>query len=343
MGTIHLAVDAGGTSTRCVVVDERGGCLGFGRSASGNPIAAGPARAARSVAEAAGEALRQASRAGGGEVSGGDVGLVLLAMAGASALSGPDVFAAELAPLGVDAPVRFAPDLLATFCSGTWQTEGYALVAGTGATAVRVEGGAVARTADGLGWLLGDDGSGFWVGHRAARAVAADLDGRGPRTALTALLLSELGLIDDGAQHQGRPAALQRLIEALYALRPVELARFARLVFDAAQAPSGDSVAQAIVAEAADALLHTLAAVADPRVSGPIVLGGGTLAQHDALVARVAAASGSGGTAAEVHRVADGVVGAAVMALREASVTVDRRVFERIARTLDALRPLPRA
>jgi len=337
MGRIHLAVDAGGTSTRCVVVDERGGCLGFGRSASGNPISAGPARAARSVVEAAGAALRQASRAGV-DVSGADVGLVLLAMAGASGLSGPEVFTAELSVLGVDAPVRFAPDLLATFCSGTWQTQGYALVAGTGATAVRVEGGTVARTADGLGWLLGDDGSGFWVGRRVARAVAADLDGRGPRTALTPLLLSELGLADDDAQHQGRPAALQRLIEALYVLRPVELARFARLAFAAARAASGDSVAQAIVAEAADALVHTLAAAADPRVDGPIVLGGGTIAQHDGLAARIAVAHGSPGAPAEVRLVGDGVVGAAVIALRAASVAVDRQVFERIGRTLDALR-----
>jgi N-acetylglucosamine kinase-like BadF-type ATPase len=332
---LFLAVDAGGTSTRCVVVDETGGCLGYGRAASGNPISAGPALAARSVADAAEAALRQA--AGGAppaDSRGGEVALVLLAMAGASALSRPELFAAELAPLGVTAPVVFAPDLLATFCSGTWRPDGYALVAGTGATAVRVEGGAVARTADGLGWLLGDDGSGFWVGRRVAGAVCADLDRRGPHTALTAALLAELGLADDGTLIQGRPAVLQQLIELLYALRPVELARFALLAFEA---PS-DAVAEGIVHEAADALLHTLDAVVDPAVDGPVVLGGGTLARHDELVARVAAARSSGGRVPEVQRVADGVVGAAVIALREASVTVDEPVFATLTRTLAALR-----
>ncbi|GAA4174254.1 N-acetylglucosamine kinase [Gryllotalpicola koreensis] len=322
--TIHLAVDAGGTSTRCVVVDESGGCLGYGRAASGNPISAGAALAARSVAEAAETALRQAHAAAGSTAA--DVGSVLLAMAGASALSGTELFAAGLAPLGVRARFAFAPDLLATFCSGTWRPDGYALVAGTGATAVRVEGGEVARTADGLGWLLGDDGSGFWVGHRVARAVAADLDRRGPRTALTAALLAELGLRDDGALHQGRPAVLQRLIELLYAGRPVELSRFAQLAFAAA----GDAVADGIVRDAADALLHALEAVADPAVMGPVVLGGGTLVRHEALVARIAAP--------EVHRVEDGAVGAAVIALQQASVTVDESVFARIVRTLSALR-----
>jgi hypothetical protein len=39
-----------------------------------------------------------------------------------------------------------------------------------------------------------------------------------------------------------------------------------------------------------------------------------------------------------VQRVADGVVGAAVIALREASVTVDEPVFATLTRTLAALR-----
>ncbi|GAA4166792.1 BadF/BadG/BcrA/BcrD ATPase family protein [Gryllotalpicola daejeonensis] len=331
---LFLAVDAGGTSTRCVAVDEYGGCHGYGRSASGNPISAGPALAARSVAEAAGQALRQANAAGG--ESGPRVASVLLAMAGASALSGTELFAAELAPLGVSAPVAFAPDLLATFCSGTWRLDGYALVAGTGATAVRVEGGEVACTADGLGWLLGDEGSGFWIGERVARAAVTDLDRRGPQTALTELLLAELGLTADDTLYQGRPAVLQHLVETLYALRPVQLAQFARLAFDAARA--GDAVAARIVRDAADALAHTLATVDDAQVDGPVVLGGGTVAQHDELVARIGDARTSGGLPREVRVVADGVVGAAVIALRQASVAVDEQVFARIVDTLATLR-----
>jgi glucosamine kinase len=358
--TGFLAVDAGGTSTRCVAVDGEGVCHGYGRAASGNPVSAGPELAARSVAVAAAAALAQAGW------SGDDVGLVLLAMAGASALSEPGPFARELAALGVDAPVVFAPDLLATFCSGTWLPRGYALVAGTGATAVRVEGGAVVRAADGLGWLLGDDGSGFWIGRHVARAAAADLDGRGPRTALTGLLLGELGLaegvgdgagtgtrtgagtgtgtgtgsidvdVDVDARQQGRPAVLQLLIERLYALRPVELARFAGLAFAAAAA--GDPVASAVVRDAADALVRTLDTVRDPALDGPIVLGGGTLALHPTLVARITAEHTRGGSAPEVHVVADGALGAAVIALRTASVTVDAPVFATLARSLRALR-----
>ena len=324
---IHIGIDAGGTSTRCIAVAANGECVGYGVAASGNPISAGPALAAASVADAVADALRQAG------ASGDRVTIVVLAMAGASARGSLHVFAEALAPLGVSAPNVFAPDLLATFCSGTWRPAGYALVAGTGSAAVRVEDGEVAATADGLGWLLGDEGSGFWIGRRVVRAAVAELDRRGPSTALTPLLLAALGLDLAGTVRRGRPAVLDRLIDQLYALRPVELSRFAPLAFEAADDPT----AAAIVQGAADALTRTLDAVADPAVTGPIVLGGGTLAGRPELASRIGSSRLSADRT-EICTVADGTVGAAVLALRRASVTVDERVFARIEATLAALR-----
>ncbi len=40
-----LAVDAGGTSTRALVLDESGRAYGYGRAGSGNPTSAGGAGA----------------------------------------------------------------------------------------------------------------------------------------------------------------------------------------------------------------------------------------------------------------------------------------------------------
>ena len=52
-----LAIDAGGTSTRAVIVDEAGNCLGFGHSGGGNPISAGFEPALASLAAATRMAL----------------------------------------------------------------------------------------------------------------------------------------------------------------------------------------------------------------------------------------------------------------------------------------------
>ena len=60
--------------------------------------------------------------------------------------------------------------------------------------AARVGDGRVDATCDGVGWLLGDRGSGFWIGHRVVRAAAAALDESGAPTTLVELVLTEVGI-----------------------------------------------------------------------------------------------------------------------------------------------------
>ncbi|WP_158590052.1 BadF/BadG/BcrA/BcrD ATPase family protein [Amnibacterium setariae] len=322
-----LAVDAGGTSTRAVLIDETGSCRGAGRAAGGNPTSSGPARAADSVAAAIALALDSAA-ADPGRVAG-----VLIAHAG-----GHDDYEAgvreRLDRLGVGAPVTRAGDLLALFASGTAALEGAALISGTGAIGGAIRGGALERTVDGTGWLLGDSGSGFWIGHRVARAVVDDLDG-GPRTALTAALLPLLDLDaePDRAATEGRPAVLGALVRALYALRPVELSRFAPLAF----AHPDDAVAAGIVREAVGALVALLDRVRAVQPDGPLVFGGsvlmeGVLRLPREQMAPLLAAAGD----REPIPVADGLVGAAVLALRAAGVTVDDAVHARLSASVRA-------
>lgn len=326
---VLLAVDAGGTSTRCVVVTPTGRCLGYGRSGSGNPVAVGLEAAGTSAAAGAATALAHAG------VPADGVRSITCAMAGVNPRTPVEVLLRPVRELGVTAAPLFRSDLLAMFFSGTYRDTGYGLVAGTGAAAIRVESGEVVVSADGLGWLLGDDGSGFWIGRRVVRAALADLDHRDGPTALTALLLRELGLAEpSGPPQHGRAEVLQRAVEALYEMRPVELARFARLAFEA----GGDATAESIVGAAADALVHSLDAVVVPEVRGPVVLGGGTLALHPTLVDRICDRLSDGGAAPEVRTVSDGLVGAAVLALRDAGVAVDAAVFDTVTSTLTALR-----
>ena len=243
-------------------------------------------------------------------------------MAGASGSEHPGI-ASGLAAAGVVAPYVVESDLLAMYCAGTPEPDGYGLVAGTGAAAIRVRGGAVETSADGMGWLLGDEGSGFWIGHQVARAVVADLDGRGMPTALTPLVLDALGVADG-------PESVSRLVGAVYADRPVHLARLAPLAF----AVGDDATAAAIVEGASQALAHTLASVLDDGIEGPLVLGGSVLLHQQSLAASV----GASYPARPVITVADGTAGAAALALRNHGVVVDRDVFARIAATLAALR-----
>ena len=96
----------------------------------------------------------------------------------------------------------------------------------------------------------------------------------------------------------------------------------------------GDETADRILDDAAAALVRTLTAVRSPAVSGPVVLGGGILGRGARVAERLAAACG----ATEVHVVADGAVGAAVLALRHAGTYVDEAVFGEVTTSLAAVR-----
>ena len=368
--TVCLAIDAGGTSTRAVLVAPDGTCVGYGRAGGGNPVSWGPEAAARSVAEAVAAAVE------GGRSRGylppADAGAVrlpgpaVMAMAGSSAAPAADGWTGVLAGAGVAADsVRYESDLLATFCAGTAELHGYAVVAGTGSSAVRVIDGAVDGTTDGLGWLLGDGGSGFWIGHRAVRAALAAMDGRGAVTTLSELVLDALGIPEDvGVAPGGRPERLGLAVDALYRMRPVELSRFAVLAMAAAAA--GDRVAAGILAEAERRLVDSLSAVHLPGHDGPVVLGGGIarrLPGFDAVVVEVVRSwsgdplgdvsvpedatsvvgSGApsvvvvGSGAPSVVVVEDGSVGAGVLALRHAGFAVDHAVFGRLSTSVAEL------
>ena len=125
-----------------------------------------------------------------------------------------------------------------------------------------------AARAGGWGHVLGDEGSGYWIGRAALRAVLREADQRGPRTALTPLLL----------QHFGVPEA-QSLIHEVYqsTLRPAAIGALARCVQKAFT--DGDAAAIGILKAAADELESSGVSVARRLELGyepfPFILAGG--------------------------------------------------------------------
>ena len=201
------------------------------------------------------------------------------------------------------------------FHSGTAALDGYALIAGTGTVAARIRGGKLDRVVGGRGWLLGDAGGGFWIGHAVARAVVASLDGQGQRTKLTGLVLAAMGIEADPDTPAGAAEAQRHIVSALYARPPISLAEFAPLAFAAHE----DRVARAILVAASAALADLLSAVRAPDLHEAFVVGGsviirGMLAAPPTLQAELVSPVG----ADHVIPVSDGLVGAAVLVLRHA-------------------------
>ncbi|WP_193374045.1 N-acetylglucosamine kinase [Nocardiopsis salina] len=290
-GPLVLGVDAGGTGTRALVAAPDGTRLGEAFSGGANPNSHGVDTAARRLAEAVAAALDRAGSDARERLSAAVVGL-----AGVSALAEPSVRArmhTALERVGTGLGAVFTGDDEIAFASGTPEPDGAVLIAGTGAIATRIRDRTRTDVADGLGWLVGDSGSGFWIGHRAARASARQLsEGReiGPLT--RAVLAHALPGSDDQPPRE-RARALAR---ALTAAPPIGLAELAPLVSRACL--QGDPLAHDIAARAGAHLAASVRQVHEPGDSSPVVLAGGVLAHPGPVRAALVHDLGPGATVA---------------------------------------------
>lgn len=314
-----IGIDAGGTATRAVLLDETGRCVGYGRAGAGNPTSAGAELAIGNHVLACENAIGRTRVV---------PDLVMLTLAGGLGADTGPILTAALAAAGIDTEVRVAGDVMSAYFSATANPTGYLVLSGTGAISARIVDGELAGLADGIGWLLGDEGSGFMIGHRVVRAAAADIEGRGPSTALTALVLAvvdEEGTPDEDVR---RPE-IWKLMRRVYGRRPVECADFAPLALRAAA--DGDAVALTILDDAVTGLLASCGSlIADDE--HPVVLAGGLL--HDGSPLSDALKARYPGRCLRAH---DGTAGAALLALRALGVTADAASLTRIHETLTPL------
>jgi glucosamine kinase len=267
--SLVIGGDLGGTSTRILVAGTDGGECGRSVTGGGNPISH-PAGAAAAL-----DAALRAALAG---VDPGRVKASVIGVAGVSALRTPPVaerFGKVWADAGLTCDPGYAPDLEVAFAAGTPEPDGSVLVAGTGATAGALSGRRLTRTADGHGWLLGDDGSGFWLGREAVRATLRTLDAGEPPGHLVTAVLRELAAVDpaDEADPARRHRGTDRVIQAVNSRPGVQLSALAPLVSAAYR--EGDPEARSIVERAAAALLTTLGRIRGREETTPIVLAGG--------------------------------------------------------------------
>jgi len=307
-GTAVLGLDVGGTWTRALVAGVDGARLGAARHAGANPLAHGVRAAAVHIGEAVAEALAAA------EVEASGVRACVVGMAGASKLAADPEAAGAFAELwkhvGLGCEVEIVADATTAYAAGSTSADGVVLLAGTGAVAATMRGRRPATVHGGHGWLLGDEGSGYWIGREAVRATLAALDdGAGVSGNLMRAVLAGYGAEPVG-HGTARPGA--GLIAAVNARPAVELAGIVPLVVAAYE--DGDPVAERIVADAAEALVRLLARARAASESGPIVLAGGVLTPGSCVYEAVCAAIGEAWPGASVAAGVDGVAAAVWLA-----------------------------
>jgi N-acetylglucosamine kinase-like BadF-type ATPase len=236
-----LGIDGGGTKTRAVLIDENRREIARAVSGPSNYHSVGQAAAQASLGQAIGRVLASARR------TADDVQAIGLGMAGVARPDDHQTLRSMLAGIAAFPRVAITHDAEAALVGGIGHRYGIVLIAGTGAMAYGVNAQGQSRRADGWGYLLGDDGSAYWIGREGLRAVACACDGRGCPTALQNLVFAELHLDDCSG-----------LVSRVYAagFDVPHVAAIAPLVEQAAV--QGDSVAGEILQKAGQRLGHAL-------------------------------------------------------------------------------------
>ncbi|WP_244409979.1 N-acetylglucosamine kinase [Streptomyces albofaciens] len=261
-----LGVDSGGSGLRIAVARaDEGDARPLASYTSQEPVGTGPKgmdahQLLKQLVPAAQDLMR--------DTGARQLDAVCVGAAGMATL-GDDLRAELPAALAEAFGVRrlaLAADAVTAYAGALGQTPGAVVAAGTGVIAMGTDltptGGW--RRADGWGHLLGDCGSGAWIGRAGLEAALRAHDGRaGGSAALLARMEAVFGPAAD------LPGALYPRTD-----RPAVLASFAPEV---AACAGHDTVATAILNEAARHLVEAAAAVCPPAAGSAVAFTGGLL------------------------------------------------------------------
>ena len=307
---VVVGVDGGGSSTRVYVADERGQ-VRFKAIGEGSAVRPG---AESDSAETIGALVKSA-------VIDAEMGHLLpralvVGVAGVGREAQKVALQQELERLEVAETVVVLSDAEAAMEDAFADGPGILLIAGTGSIAWGRSPAGTMQRCGGWGPVLGDEGSGAWLGRKALQVIAAAHDGREPETALTGAVLTALELDDVAA-----------LITWAASASPADMAALAPAVLSAAEV--GDLRANTIVTIAVEELALHIRALAralfvDERAAIPVALHGGLLGKGRPMRKRLEHRLKSLVPGAMLrHQAVDAARGAVQMALRTIGLAIE--------------------
>ena len=273
MTFIVVGVDGGGSKTRVIVADSLGAPLG---EAVGPGSAVRPGQAEHSagvIAAAVGDALASCA------MTHVVPKVLCVGVAGAGREPERDALWQALVARELADDTVVHPDFSIALDDAFGDGPGVLLISGTGSAAFgRGPAGTIARCG-GWGPVMGDEGSGAWIGRRALSIVTASSDGREPDTALIGAVLTAAQVNDP-----------QQLVAWAAQATPALLATLAPVVTSVAD--TGDLRANALISLAVEELVLHVRALArqlfgDERAATPVAFTGGMLTKGTTLRKRL--------------------------------------------------------
>jgi N-acetylglucosamine kinase-like BadF-type ATPase len=292
-----IGIDAGGSKTLGLLVDESGAVLQRARTGGSNPRSVGRDRAAENLRGALAPLL-----------AGREIAAVCIGAAGIAREADEEFFRAAIeANVRPGTSILLRNDAQIVLRAGTKHRPAVAVIAGTGSLVYGERAGGQGVRAGGYGALVGDAGSSYAIGMAAVRHAAHVLDGVEPQDGLSQAVLEAIDA-----------RTVLELIDRVHRWPPDvgALASLAPLVGDAAQ--RGEAAAQHIVERESNALERQVAKVARSvrsETALPVVLSGGAFDAVPELIAAVEKGAEATGRSTIERAALEAAHGAALTAL----------------------------
>lgn len=234
-----LGIDGGATKTLAAVLDLETKALHLAHGGPSNQDAVGAKAAGEALIGAADKAIELAG------ITREQLDGAVLAVAGTDT----DAVAKHVQSAGGEDWI-VVNDVVGAWATATGAGPGVAVISGTGSNVFGVGADGRSWRAGGWGHLLGDEGSGYWLGVQSIKAALADREASGPPTALS-----------DAAPEFFKLESVEALASYVYA-KPLTKGEIAAFAIETAKlAEQGDAVARELFERGANELGAQIAAV----------------------------------------------------------------------------------
>jgi len=316
-----IGVDGGGTETLGVLVNENGVVLAQGKVGPTNYQAVGAERLHNEITQLF-------KQLGIGNAQGPKkIDHIYFGLAGVGRASDRQEVRDLFHDLDFATQFTIESDAMIALAGAFSGKEGIIIIAGTGAICFgKNETGPVVRSG-GWGYLLGDEGSVFFIGQQAIMAALKDLDGRGEKTSLRRALEKKYNLTQ-----------VDQIIPKIYKqeIDRTAISRLAPMVFE--HANENDAVAAEIIRRTGNEQGKMAKAVAEKldlvNKKIRVALIGGVFNQRDILENEIAKELYELSWDVEIiEPELPPVMGAAILGFKELDTNMDEKFLANLQKT----------
>jgi N-acetylglucosamine kinase-like BadF-type ATPase len=321
MNRFVIGLDGGGTKTCGILVDEQGRVRGRAIAESTNFQVIGGDKLGQVVRELVQALLK---KTGHMETR---VTHLYAGLAGAGRPADRQAIYSVIEQQNLAEKITVDTDASAALAGAFAGGPGIIVISGTGAICFGKSKDNALYRCGGWGYLLGDEGSGYYIGQQAIIASLKDLDGRGPKTTLRAAIEEKYQL-----------TSIDLMISGIYSgkIDRTEIAGLTPMVFSRYE--EGDPVARMIIASAGREIGKIVAAVSVKMgmegQSGQVALIGSVFIQRHILIPFMEQEACK--VVKEVNFIDpkfEPAVGSAIMAMQSEKIAIDQTVLANLEKS----------